>query len=203
MRHTIFGFSLLLCIGLLTSCATSEVRKGQRLFAGCEDKVDDRATLEAGMFVCEGDRDPAPFLGNGRACGDCHMPGDNFGLSRERIEDLPSDHPLFFAGLDEDLELLRSHGLVRVVVPGEIEEFRQSPKLDHLRSMCDEDGTCSSLGLLGDRTNNLCVFSTQAIANHMSKSIDRIPGEDFSVPSQAECEALIAYMLSDLVAVED
>lgn len=193
----------LIAAGMLASCATSEVKKGQTLFAGCEDKVDDKETLRTGMFVCKGDRDPAPFSGNGRSCGDCHMPGENFGLSSKRIAALSDNHPLFFSGLDEDADLLRTHGLIRVIVPGEIDEFRQSPKLNHLQSMCDEDGTCTSLGLLGDRSPNLCVFSTQAIANHMSKTVDRTPGTDFRVPSQAECAALVAYMLSDLVAVQD
>ena len=78
------------------------MRTGQRLFAGCVDAVDDDATLERGVFVCDGDRDPAPFGGNGRACGDCHVPGDAFAISLERIATLPRDHPLFFPGLDED-----------------------------------------------------------------------------------------------------
>ena len=63
----------------------SDVRRGQRLFAGCPDGVDDYATIERGTFVCEGAREPTPFGGNGRSCGDCHMPGDNFGISMKRI----------------------------------------------------------------------------------------------------------------------
>ena len=69
--------------------------------------------------------------------------------------------------------------------------------------MCDEDGNCDALGLLGDRVRNLCVFSIQAVTNHMAKTVDRVPGEDFQVPTSEECEALVAYMLSDLVAEQD
>ena len=69
--------------------------------------------------------------------------------------------------------------------------------------MCDEDGNCDALGLLGDRVRNLCVFSIQAITNHMAKTVNRMPGEDFRVPTSEECEALVAYMLSDLVAEQD
>ncbi len=80
MKHWSLAVTLLVLPVLVVSCATSHARKGQRLFAGCLDKVDDEATLRAGLFVCKGDRDPEPFGGNGRACGDCHVPGDNFGM---------------------------------------------------------------------------------------------------------------------------
>jgi len=189
---------LLLIAGSL-GCATSAERVGQRLFAGCVDAVDDRATVERGVFVCEGKRDPAPFGGNGRACGDCHVPGDRFGLSAARVRELPWDHPVFFPGLDEDKELLRRHGLFHVIA-ADIDEFRASPKLTHLQRLCDEDGRCGPLGLLGDRTRNLCAFSQQAISNHLSKTTQRKPGQDFRTATQEECDALVAYMLSDLVA---
>ncbi len=202
MKHRVLSIGFLALL-TLASCVSSQVLKGQRLFAGCLDRVDDKATLRAGLFVCEGDRDPAPFDGNGRACGDCHVPGDNFGISATRIGSLPDDHPFFFPGLDDDQKLLRAHGLVRVVVAGQIDAFRQTPKLIHLQSMCDEDGNCDALGLLGDRVRNLCVFSIQAIMNHMAKTVNRMPGEDFRVPTSEECEALVAYMLSDLVAEQD
>ena len=203
MKHWILPVALLLLVALVAGCAVSQARKGQRLFAGCLDKVDDKATLEAGLFVCKGDRDPEPFGGNGRACGDCHVPGDNFGISARRITTLPNDHPFFFGGLDEDQRLLGDHGLVHVIVPGQIDEFRQTPKLVHLQTLCDEDGNCDALGLLGDRVRNLCVFSTQAITNHMAKTVNRVPGRDFRMPTREECEALVAYMVSDLVADQD
>ena len=195
--------TLLIGSALAIGCAASTVRTGQRLFAGCVDAVDDAATLESGLFVCEGARDPEPFGGNGRACGDCHVPGDDFGISVERIASLPDDHPFFFPGLDEDPVLLRAHGLVRVLAPGGIDEFRQTPKLVHLQTLCDEDGNCDALGLLGDRVRNLCAFSVQAVSNHMARSVARVPGRDFRTPTQDECEALVAYMLSDLVAGQD
>ena len=203
MKLWILALSLLIPSALVIGCATSPEREGQRLFAGCLDQVDDKATLRSGLFVCNGDRDPEPFGGNGRACGDCHVPGDNFGVSVERIATLPDDHPFFFRGLDENQRLLRDRGLVHVIVPGQIDEFRQTPKLIHLQTLCDEDGNCDALGLLGDRVRNLCVFSIQAITNHMAKTVNRVPGWDFKVPTKEECEALVAYMVSDLVADQD
>jgi len=194
---------LCLLAALVVGCATSPERRGQRLFAGCRDEVDDRASLKSGLFVCRGDRDPEPFGGNGRACGDCHVPGDNFGISVERIAGLPAHHPFFFRGLDEDPQLLRRYGLVHVVTPDGIDAFRPTPKLVHLQRSCDDDGNCDALGLLGDRVRNLCAFSAQAIANHMAKSTRREPGRDFRPPTAEECEWLVAYMLSDLVAGQD
>jgi len=201
MKHGIPAASLSIVAALLfAACATSPERKGQRLFAGCPDGVDDAATLRTGLFVCAGKRDPAPFAGNGRACGDCHAPGDRFGMSVARIARLPRGHPLFFGGLDEDPRLLREHGLVHVFVAGQIDDFRQTPKLTHLQKLCDEEGNCSAVGLLGDRVRNLCAFSIQAIQNHLAKTVGRVPGRDFRLPTQEECDALVAYMLSDLVA---
>lgn len=203
MKHWILAAIFLIFAMPVVSSAESRERKGQRLFAGCLKKVDDRATLKAGTFVCKGKRDPAPFGGNGRACGDCHVPGDNFGMTAERIVGLRRNHPFFFRGLDENQKLLRSHGLVHVIAPGRIDEFRQTPKLVHLQSLCDKRGNCDALGLHGDRVRNLCAFSIEAIRNHMSKTVKRVPGRDFRVPTAKECKWLVAYMVSDLVADQD
>jgi hypothetical protein len=203
MKYWILAALVLVLAVPAVSSAESAERKGQRLFAGCLKQVDDKKTLKSGQFVCKGKRDPAPFGGNGRACGDCHMPGDNFGISTRRIASLDGDHPLFFRGLDEDPQLLRNFGLFRVIVPGQIDEFRQSPKLVHLQEQCDKHGDCKSLGLLGDRVTNLCAFSIQAISNHLSKSPRRVAGKDFRVPTEKECDWLVAYMVSDLVAEQD
>ena len=204
MKHGIWAISLLISAAIVVGCATSlePEREGQRLFAGCRDKVDDQASLRTGLFVCEGDREPEPFGGNGRACGDCHVPGDRFGISVQRIATLPDEHPFFFSGLDEDQRLLRNHGLVHVITPDGIDEFRQTPKLVHLQTACDDDGS-DALGLLGDRIPNLCVFSGQAITNHMAKTVKRVLDKDFRLPTAEECKQLVAYMLSDLVADQD
>ena len=94
MKRVIFLMPLLLaCMG--QTCVGPEVRQGQRLIAGCPDGVNDRATIEnpTGEFICDGEPDPAPFAGNGRACGHCHLPGKLFGLPPSAIPALPDDHP--------------------------------------------------------------------------------------------------------------
>lgn len=202
MKRWMLVVSLLIFTVPLVASGASQARKGQRLFAGCLHEVDDAATAKTGMFVCKGGRDPAPFGGNGRACGDCHVPGDNFGISAKRIATLPDDHPFFYPGLEEDQKLLRTYGLVHVIVPG-IDEYRQTSKLVHLQAICDKKGNCDALGLLGDRVRNLCAFSIEGIKNHMAKTVNRVPGKDFRLPTKKECDWLVAYMLSDLVAEQD
>jgi hypothetical protein len=194
---------LLMAAALASACVSPQARRGQRLFAGCPDGVNDRASLAKGEFVCRGRPDPAPFAGNGRACGSCHMPGDQFGISVGRIAVLQPSHPFFFAGIDEDQELLRTHGLVHVVDGDEdgLNEFRPTPKLVHLQVLCNAvSGKCDALGLLGDRETDLCQFSREAVANHLAKTVARVPGIDFMLPTDEECDALVAYMLSNLVA---
>jgi hypothetical protein len=187
----------------LVGCVSSQARRGQALFAGCLGEVDEVATQESGLFVCQGRRDPEPFGGNGRACGDCHVPGDNFGISPARIASLPDDHPLFYDRLDENWEALRTYGLVHVVVPGELDSFRRPPTLVGLQRACDDYGECGSLGLLGDRVRSLCIFSLEEVRNHLSKTLARLPDQDFRELNREECEALTAYMISDLVADQD
>ena len=211
-----------LLVALALGCVSRQVRQGQRLFAGCLSAVDDAATLQKGEFVCKGEVDPAPFAGNGRSCGSCHMPGDNFSISISRIASLDPTHPLFFQGIEEDQELLRKFGLVRVITPppaaeakleasgmakeptpAAINEFRQVPKLVHLRDLCDKHGNCDGLGQQGDRVDDLETFTLQAITNHLTKTSARVPGTDFRLPTPEELKALIAYQLSTLVSDQD
>ena len=218
-------FLLLIALAVLlfsAGCVGKQVREGQRLFAGCPGGVDDKATLAAGTFVCKGKADPAPFAGNGRSCGSCHMPGDNFSISIARIETLAKDHPLFFEGIEENQNLLRTLGLVAVVTPPpaaertlmasgmakqstpqQINEFRQIPKLIHLRDLCDSKGNCDGLGQQGDRVEDLGTFTLQAVTNHLTKTTARVPGVDFRLPTAKELKALTAYQLSTLVSDQD
>ena len=46
------------------------------------------------------------FDGNGRTCGSCHRPTDNFGLTPAFIAALPDDDPVFIAETNPDLESL-------------------------------------------------------------------------------------------------
>ncbi len=178
---------------LLGACA-SQVDRGQRLFFNCDV---DRAT-----FQCKkGSAGPAAFAGNGRTCATCHSPLDNFSISPTTIQGLPKTDPLFVdvPGLENSDNLL-AFGLILVNAPGPIVEFRETPKLTHLRDLCSSSGKCGPLGLRGDRERDLCKFSNQAIANHLTKDIQRRPGVDFKTMTESECEAMVAYLLSERVA---
>ena len=207
------NFIVILLFGLIAACAIYDnkgsnlEREGQRLFASCDHLgVDNPATLNTGEFVCKGEK-VNPFHGskpsaNNRSCGDCHQPGVNFSLTPTRVAQLPVDHNVFFSGLDENLDKLKSDALIHVIAPG-IDEFRQTPKLIHLQDLCNQYDNCDGLGLGGDRVENLNAFIIQAVGNHMTATTDRIAGEDFRIPNAKELKAISAYMLSDLVADQD
>lgn len=201
MRNILISLALL---ALLAGCVSREVREGQRLFAGCAKAVDDKRSLAAGVFVCKGEKTPTPFDGNGRSCGSCHVPGDNFSITTKRIAALPPDDPLFVK-LDEDEVALKQFGLIHVIAPGGIDDFRQTPKLIHLRDLCSGryGSECDGTGVHGDRTDDLQLFTLQAIQNHLSKTTARVPGVDFRVPTEKELRALARYQLSTLVSDQD
>lgn len=190
--------SMILMIGLSTACAPNRVDEGQRLFFGCD--IDQRAFATEGVARCIEGTEFIPFDGNGRTCGTCHKPKDNFGLSLATVKSLPADDPLFvdIPGL-EDPELLRNFALIDVDAP-EIRQFRHSPTLVDLQAKCNKNGECISLGLLGDRKTNLRPFSVEAVGNHLTKDIRRRPSMDFRVPTSDELDALDAYMRSNRVA---
>lgn len=171
--------TLVLVLGLMAGCANKAVVRGQNLFFN------------------------ETFGGNGRTCATCHRPAENFSISPETIQNLPPDDPLFVAvpGL-EDFAKLVSDGLILIADDDEdaIAEFRQTPKLTQLRALCDRKGDCVVLGLRGDREKNLCTFSNEAIANHLTKDVERVEGRDFRLLTKRECNDMIAFLISKRVA---
>ena len=167
---------------------------GVLLSSGCAGGNVDRGQA---LFLTE------TFQGNGRTCGTCHRPDENFSISPETIRALPPGDPMFVPveGLEDPVKL-RADGLVKVVDADEdgINEFRQTPKLTHLRGLCNKTGDCGPLGLRGDRERNLCRFSNEAIANHMTRRVGGVAGADFRLLKTRECEDLVAYLISRRVA---
>ena len=74
---------------------------GVLLTGGCASAptppAGDLVTLGERIFLTE------TFEGNGRTCGTCHRPTDNFALSPAFIATLPDDDPLFVAETNRDL----------------------------------------------------------------------------------------------------
>ncbi len=150
------------------------------------------------------------FEGNGRTCGTCHRAEDNFGLSPAFIATLPPDDPLFVSDISPDLDgrfentrLIRDFGLIIENLDGfdDLENkftLRGVPHVLALRNSIDSaQGPrtgWSGDGSPGDGT--LRSFATGAVIQHFPKTLRRIPGVDFRLPSDEELDALEAFQLS-------
>lgn len=150
------------------------------------------------------------FEGNGRTCGTCHREENNFTIDPAFIATLPDDDPLFVAetnpALAENFEnprLMREFGLIVENLDG----------FDDLENTFTQRGVPHTLGLslsiaspAGPRTGwsgdgapgdgSLRSFATGAVIQHFTKTLDRVPGADFRLPTPDELDALEAFQLS-------
>lgn len=150
------------------------------------------------------------FDGNGRTCGTCHRAEESFSISPAFIATLPDDDPLFVAEFTpalaenfENPELMRRFGLILENLDGfdDLEHrfvLRGVPHLLGLRSSTrSPDGPrtgWSGDGAPGD--GSLRAFAVGAVIQHFTKSLNRVAGVDFRLPSDAELDALEAFQLS-------
>lgn len=137
------------------------------------------------------------FNGNGRTCGTCHVESDSFGLSPAIIATLPSTDKLFIAESDPNLTNLEHppimrgpRGLILENIDGfkDPNVFRGSPHLLNI-------ALTAPYGLSGEFPN-LREFSVGAVKQHFPKTLNRVEGVDFRLPTPAEQEAMEAFMLS-------
>jgi cytochrome c peroxidase len=137
------------------------------------------------------------FNGNGRTCGSCHTESDSLGLSLNTIATLPSSDPLFIAEFDTNLAnlehspLMRGpRGLILENIDGfnQPNVFRGSPHLLNI-------ALTAPYGLSGE-IPNLREFSVGAVKQHFPKTLNRVEGVDFRLPTPAEQEAMEAFMNS-------
>jgi cytochrome c peroxidase len=160
------------------------------------------------------------FDGNGRTCATCHPPTNNFTIDPAFIAGLPDDDPLFVAELDPDLaqledpELMRRFGLILENLDGFDRPgvFRGVPHTLGLRvttavnpegeanlTRADGSTVVQAMGWSGDGApgdGSLRSFTIGAIFQHFPETMNRIPGEDFRLPTEAELDALEAFQLS-------
>ena len=150
------------------------------------------------------------FSGNGRTCGSCHQPADNFGLTPAFAATLPNDDPLFVAEFNPDLAnnfenptLMREFGLILENQDGfgDLENnfnMRGVPHTLAMKNSIDSpDGPrtgWSGDGAPGD--GSLRSFATGAVIQHFTKTTNRIAGVDFRLPTDDELDALEAFQLS-------
>jgi len=150
------------------------------------------------------------FAGNGRTCGTCHRPTDNFGLTPSFIATLGDDDPLFVAETNPDLAnnfenpvLMREFALILENQDGFGDlannfNMRGVPHTLAMRTSIDSPAGprtgWSGDGAPGD--GSLRSFATGAVIQHFTKTTNRIPGVDFRLPTNDELDALEAFQLS-------
>ena len=150
------------------------------------------------------------FQGNGRTCSTCHRPTDNFGLSPTFIATLPADDPLFVAESNASLRrnfenprLLREFALILENLNGfaDLENDFNMRGIPHTLALRTSVASAAGprTGWSGDGSpgdGSLRAFATGAVIQHFTKSLNRVAGVDFRLPTDAELDALEAFMLS-------
>lgn len=150
------------------------------------------------------------FAGNGRTCGTCHRPEDNFGLSPAFIAGLPADDALFVAERNGDLaknfenpRLMRGFALILENQDGFDDpdnnfNMRGIPHTLAMRTSVASDAGprtgWSGDGAPGD--GSVHSFAVGAVVQHFTRSLNRVPGTDFRLPTAEELDALEAFQLS-------
>ena len=158
------------------------------------------------------------FGGNGRTCGTCHRVANNQGLDLDFISTLPSTDKLFVAELSvsqggvPDLErprLMRGHALILENVDGlENPTVKFTMRgVPHSLSLVTsikaptDDGlpAIQRTGWSGDGapdTGALRLFPVGAVRQHFPKRLNRVPGVDFVLPTDAELDKMEAFTLA-------
>lgn len=195
MHYVLMAF--LIVVLLTMGCIKDRVKDGRDLFHGAEVNV--KASQRAKKIVIVPGTEICPFDGNCRSCASCHKAENKFGMSMATLQSLPADDLFFYDGLDEDITLLTEHGMVHVIGDG-LDEFRRTPALNELCTLCDpKTKLCESMGLNSDRTILLPAFIAGAVVNHHSKTEARVPGVDFTPATAKQLKDLTDYMLSSNV----
>ncbi len=150
------------------------------------------------------------FNGNGRTCGSCHRPTDNFGLTPAFIATLPADDPLFVAETNPSLKknfenprLMRELALILENQDG----FEDLPNDFNMRGIPHTLALGTSIessqgprtGWSGDGApgdGSLRSFATGAVIQHFTKTTNRVADVDFRLPTDEELDALEAFQLS-------
>jgi cytochrome c peroxidase len=160
------------------------------------------------------------FDGNGRTCATCHPATNNFTIDPAFIAKLPKSDPLFVAETNpalaklEDSKALREHALITENVdgmdrPGVLRGVPHTLALpvSIAREADDDtnqdfpDGTkpVHALGWSADGSpedGSLGQFAVGAVVQHLTKTMNRVEGVDFRLPTKAELAALDAFQRS-------
>jgi cytochrome c peroxidase len=158
------------------------------------------------------------FQGNGRTCATCHREDNNFTIDQEFIATLPPNDPLFVAEFIpalatgfEQPELMRKFGLILENVDG-FNNPGVMRGVPHTLALLQNtltpvagglDGTTTPpnerTGWGGDGapgTGTLREFLIGAVVQHYPKTLNRIVGQDFVLPTVAQLDAVEAFQKS-------
>src|SRR5262245_7348264 len=150
------------------------------------------------------------FNGNGRTCGTCHREEDNFTITPAFIATLPKNDPLFVAefvpALKRNFEnpaLMREFGLILENLDGfdNLDSSFVMRGVPHVLSLVTSINSPKGphLGWSGDGSpgdGSLRSFATGAVIQHFTKTLNRVPGVDFRLPTDEELDALEAFQRS-------
>jgi cytochrome c peroxidase len=157
------------------------------------------------------------FGGNGRTCGTCHRAENNMGLNPDFIATLPSRDKLFIAELPpsqggvpglERPKLMRGHGQILMNSDGfdkPTEKFvmRAVPHTLSLATSivapADRRGPAERTGWGGDAAPGngaLRLLPNAAVKQHFTRSLERVEGRDFVLPTDDQLDRMEAFLLS-------
>jgi hypothetical protein len=156
------------------------------------------------------------FGGNGRTCGTCHRAENNLTIDPAFIATLPDKDPLFVAEFTpalrenfENTKLLRNFAIILENLDGFDDLANKFVRRGVPHTFAMRNSVKSNTGphtgwggdgAPGDKT--LRSFATGAVIQHFTKTLNRIPGIDFRLPTDAELDALEAFQLSSGRQVE-
>ena len=150
------------------------------------------------------------FAGNGRTCGTCHPEQNNFTIDPAFIATLPKGDPLFVAEFNpalkqnfENPRLMREFGLILENLDSFDDlantfTMRGVPHVIALQTSVDSPQGPRT-GWSGDGApadGSLRAFATGAVIQHFTKTLKRVAGADFRLPTDAELDALEAFQRS-------
>src|SRR3954447_463953 len=151
------------------------------------------------------------FGGNGRTCGTCHRDDNNYTIDAKFIANLPPNDSLFVAEFNPALQTLEHPRLLRQLglITENLDGFDQPGVLrgvPHILGMSQsirpdpnaEGGVsfplANATGWFGDGapgSGTLREFALGAVVQHFTKTLKRMPGDDFRAPAADELDALL------------
>jgi cytochrome c peroxidase len=156
------------------------------------------------------------FGGNGRTCGTCHRAENNLGLDLDFISTLPARDKLFVAehspseggvpGLERP-RLMRGHAQILMNSDGFENPTAKfvMRAVQHTLSLAtsittpDQRGAVHRTGWSGDAAPGdgaLRMLPNAAVPQHFTRSLNRVAGTDFVLPTDAQLDNMEAFTLA-------